>query len=57
MKKFLALLCVIFTAFIFKATAQTNTSCNAEFAVQYLSNYTIKFNPVITNDSPFVTHY
>jgi PKD repeat protein len=57
MKKIFTLLWLTLAAFTFKATAQTTPNCNAEFSVQYLTNYTVKFNPVITNDSPYVHHY
>ena len=57
MKKFLTLLWLSISAFGFKATAQTTPGCNPEFAVQYITNYTVKFNPVIANDSPYVRHY
>lgn len=57
MKKFLTLLWLSLAVFSFKATAQTTPSCNPEFAVQYITNYTVKFNPVIANDSPYVRHY
>ncbi len=56
MKKFFTLLWLTITAFTFKATAQPGTTCNAEFSVQFINNYTVKFNPVMT-DSPFVHHY
>ncbi len=57
MKRFLTLLWLSISAFSFKATAQPGTTCNAEFAVQYISNNTVKFNPVIANDSPLVRHF
>ena len=57
MKKFLTLLWLTITAFTFKAAAQPGTTCNAEFAVQYITNFTVKFNPAISNDSPLVRHY
>jgi PKD repeat protein len=57
MKKVFTLLWLILTAFTFKAAAQTTPNCSAEFAVQYLNNYTVKFNPVVANDSPWVHHY
>ena len=57
MKKIFTLLWLTLAAFSFKATAQTTPNCNAEFAVQYLTNFTVKFNPAITNDSPYVRHY
>jgi PKD repeat protein len=57
MKKIFTLLWLTLAAFTFKASAQTTTNCNAEFAVQYLTNYTVKFNPVVANDSPLVHHY
>ncbi len=56
MKKILTLLWLTITAFTFKATAQ-GTTCNAEFATQYLTNFTVKFNPVITEGAPLVHHY
>ncbi|MEP7236303.1 MAG: PKD domain-containing protein [Ferruginibacter sp.] len=56
MKKFLTLLWLTLTAFAFKAEAQ-GTTCNAEFAVQYVTNFTVKFNPATANDSPYVHHY
>lgn len=57
MKKILTLLWLAITAFTFKATAQPGTTCNAEFSVQYLTNYTVKFNPVLITDSPLVRHF
>ncbi len=57
MKKIFTLLWLTLAAFTFKATAQTTPNCNAEFAVQYLTNFTVKFNPVINTDSPYVHHY
>ena len=57
MKKIFTLLWLTLAAFSFKATAQTTPNCNAEFGVQYLTNFTVKFNPVIANDSPLVHHY
>ncbi len=57
MKKIFTLLWLTLAAFTFKATAQTTPNCNAEFAVQYLTNFTVKFNPVVANDSPLVHHY
>ena len=56
MKKILTLLWLTIAAFTFKASAQTTPNCNAEFAFQYLTNYTVKFNPVLVTDSPFVHH-
>ncbi|MBL7702350.1 MAG: PKD domain-containing protein [Ferruginibacter sp.] len=57
MKKIFTLLWLTLAAFTFKATAQTTPNCNPDFAVQYLTNFTVKFNPAITNDSPFVRHF
>jgi len=57
MKKFLTLLWLTLTAFSFKASSQAGTTCNAEFGIQYITNATVKFNPVITTDSPYVHHY
>ena len=57
MKKIFTLLWLTITAFTFKTSAQPTPTCNAEFAVQYLSNYTVKFNPVTANDSPYVHHF
>ncbi|MBK7308188.1 MAG: PKD domain-containing protein [Chitinophagaceae bacterium] len=57
MKKIFTLLWLTLAAFSFKATAQTTPNCNAEFGVQYLTNFTVKFNPVVANDSPLVHHY
>ena len=57
MKKLLTLLWLIITAFAFKATAQNNPACNAEFSTQYITNFTVKFNPVITQGAPLVHHY
>ena len=57
MKKIFTLLWLTLAAFTFKATAQTTPNCNAEFGVQYLTNFTVKFNPVIANDSPYVRHF
>ncbi|MBK9531768.1 MAG: PKD domain-containing protein [Chitinophagaceae bacterium] len=57
MKKIFTLLWLTITAFTFKATAQPGTNCNAEFAVQYINNLTVKFNPVITEGAPLVQHF
>ncbi len=57
MKKIFTLLWLTLTAFTFKASAQTTPNCNAEFAVQYITNYTVKFNPVLITDSPYVRHF
>jgi PKD repeat protein len=57
MKKIFTLLWLTITAFTFKASAQTTPNCNAEFAVQYLTNYTVKFNPALVTDSPYVRHF
>src|SRR5436190_8064521 len=56
MKRIFTLLLLALTAFSFKTTAQ-GTNCNAEFAVQYLNNNTVKLNPVITEGLPLVQHY
>ncbi len=56
MKRFFTLLLLSITAFTFNAKAQTGTTCNAEFAVQYLSPNTVKFIPVITGGAPYVSH-
>ena len=57
MKKIFTLLWLTIAAFTFKASAQTTPNCNAEFSVQYITNYTVKFNPVLVTDSPYVHHY
>jgi PKD repeat protein len=57
MKKIFTLLWLFLAAFTFKAAAQPAPVCNAEFGVQYLTNNTVKFNPVIANDSPYVLHF
>lgn len=57
MKKIFTLLWLTIAAFAFKSSAQTTPNCNAEFGVQYLTNFTVKFNPAIANDSPLVRHY
>ncbi len=51
------LLWLTLAAFSFKSTAQTTPNCNAWFEVQYLTQNTVKFNPAITTDSPFVRHF
>ena len=56
MKRIFTLLWLTLTAFTFNATAQS-TICNAEFSVQYISNNTVKFNPVITEGAPLVQHF
>ncbi len=55
MKRIFTLLWLTLTAFTFKANAQ-GTVCNAEFAVQFINNNTVKFNPVIVVGSPTVNH-
>ncbi len=57
MKRIFTLLWLSIMAFSFKAAAQPGTTCNAQFAVQYITNNTVKFNPVIANDSPYVRHF
>lgn len=44
-------------ALVFNTSAQNTTTCNAEFAIQFQNSNTVKFNPVITGDTPFVYHY
>lgn len=56
MKKIITLLLLVFSAFSFTSTAQPGTICNAEFSVQFINSNTVKFNPVVNNDSPFVQH-
>lgn len=56
MKRIVTLLLLAFAAFSFKTQAQ-GTLCNAEFAVQFLNNNTVKFNPVIPVGSPSVGHF
>lgn len=56
MKKLFTLLWLAIAAFAIKSTAQT-TNCNAEFATQFITSNTVKFNPVITSTSPAVSHY
>lgn len=55
MKRIFTLLWLTLTAFTFKANAQ-GTICNAEFAVQFINNNTVKFNPVIVVGAPTVNH-
>ena len=56
MKKLFTLLWLSLTAFTFNATAQ-NISCNANFTVQFQTNFTVKLNPALNTDSPFIHHY
>ncbi len=56
MKRIFTLLWLTIAALSFKATAQPGTTCNAEFSVQYLSNFTVKLNPVVTEGLPYVHH-
>ena len=56
MKRIFTLLWLTLTAFTFNANAQ-GTTCNAEFAVQFINNNTVKFNPVMVVSTPSVTHY
>lgn len=55
MKRIFTLLLLIVSAFSFKTQAQ-GTACNAEFAVQYLSPNSVKFNPAMQAGSPTVSH-
>lgn len=57
MKKIFTLLWLTLAAMSFKTSAQTTPGCNAEFAVQYLTSNTVKFNPALTTDSPYVRHF
>ena len=56
MKKLFTLLLLTLAAFTFKASAQSGTTCNADFTTQFLSNYTVKFIPVISGDSIYNHH-
>lgn len=56
MKRIFTLLLLVISAFSFKTQAQ-GTTCNAEFAVQFINNNTVKFNPVMTAGSPTVSHF
>jgi len=55
MKKFFTLLWLALAAITFKATAQ-NTTCNANFTAQFLTNTTVKFNPASTDSLPTAYH-
>jgi len=55
MKKIFTLLLLTLAAFGFSTSAQT-TVCNAEFSVQYITNTTVKFNPVIAAGLPTYQH-
>ncbi len=55
MKRIFTLLLLLISAFSLKTQAQ-GTTCNAEFAVQYLSPNTVKFNPVMAVGAPTVSH-
>ena len=58
MKKILTTLVLFSALFFFKSYAQTSTTgCNANFNFQYLSGFTVKFNPVYSNDSAYIQHY
>ena len=58
MKKLLTVLVLFLTLLFFKGYAQPfPTVCNPTFSFQFLSGSTVKFNPAITTDSPFVQHY
>ena len=56
MKRIFTLLLLVISAIPFKTQAQ-GTTCNAEFAVQFINNNTVKFNPVITVGAPSVSHF
>lgn len=55
MKKSLLSL-LLFAFFSFQANAQLFPNCNPQFAIQFLSANTVKLNPAIITDSPFVQH-
>ena len=55
MKRIFTLLLLAISAFSFKTQAQ-GTTCNAEFAVQFINTNTVKFNPVMTAGAPAVIH-
>ena len=58
MKKLLTTLVLFSALLLFKGYAQTNTTgCNPDFTFQFLSGFTVKFNPTLTTDSPYVQHY
>lgn len=57
MKKFIQSLIILVAVFSFGASAQTTTTCNAEFSWQFLNSATVKFNPATVTDSPLVQHY
>lgn len=56
MKKIFTLLWLALIAFTFKTTAQPGTTCNPEFAIQYINSNTVKFSPVVTEGAPLVQH-
>ncbi|MFN0082244.1 MAG: PKD domain-containing protein [Ferruginibacter sp.] len=57
MKKLLTTLALFSAILFFRGYAQTNTTgCNPDFTFQFLSGFTVKFNPAITTDSPYVQH-
>ena len=48
---------ILFAVFSLQANAQIFTNCNPQFGIQFLTANTVKLNPLITTDSPFVQHY
>ncbi len=56
MKKHLQSLIILCLLFSFQSNAQIAFPCNPQFGVQFLSPNTVKLNPAIIIDSPFVQH-
>ena len=54
MKKLFTLLWLALATFTFKASAQT--TCNANFTAQFLTNTNVKFNPASTDSLPGAYH-
>jgi len=51
MKRIVTLLLLMLAAFTPKLKAQSGTTCNADFTIQYTTANTVKFTPVVIGDS------
>lgn len=58
MKKLLTTLVLFSALLLFKSYAQSGTTgCIPDFTFQFLTSTTVKLNPTLTTDSPYVQHY
>ncbi len=57
MKKVYAIFFALMTLAGLQGKAQLTQTCNPDFSFQFLTSTTVKMNPAVVTDSPYVQHY